>query len=203
MTSLNRKVLLNIPNLLTYSRIAVIPFITIFLMVQGPEHSAAFNRAMNLSAAFLFILAGISDIVDGYYARKYQMVSLMGKFIDPIADKLLHMAVMVLMIPMGRLPALLVLILLFREIVISGLRTIAAAEGMIIAAGPMGKRKTAWLNCGLSALLIYDPIFGISSYTVGWICMGIGTVYAIISGVEYLYLFYKHLKARDEKEEAS
>jgi len=192
--ALSRQVLLNIPNLVTYGRIAVIPLIMLLMMSQGPHREHSTNVILSLVAAFFFILAGISDLVDGHFARKYGMVSLMGKFVDPLADKLIHLAVMILMIPMGRLPAWLVVVLVSREMLISGLRAVAIGEGVEIPADRLGKKKTAWLNCGLSGLLIWYPIFGVSSYTFGWFCMVMGTIYSLISGGNYIWHFYRSLK---------
>ncbi len=174
----------------------MIPLVMVFMMIQGDHRSFEFNRNASLIAAFLFILAGISDVVDGYYARKLGQVSLMGKFIDPIADKLIHMAVMVVMVEMSHLPAWLVVLHLFREFAVSGLRSVAAGEGIIIDAGSAGKIKTAWLNISLACLIIYYPLFTISAYTLGWVSMVIATGYSFYSGMEYFYLFYKQVKAK-------
>jgi CDP-diacylglycerol--glycerol-3-phosphate 3-phosphatidyltransferase len=196
MNAFNRKTLLNVPNLLTYGWIAIVPVVMFFMLIQGPDKSFTFNRDMALVAAFFFIIAGISDIVDGYYARKMGQVSLMGKFVDPVADKLIHMAVMIVMVEMGNMPAWLVVLHMSRELLVSGLRSVAAGEGIIIAAGDSGKKKTAWLNVGLASLIIHYPLFGASSYTFGWFCMAVATLYSIYSGLEYFYLFYKQVSSR-------
>lgn len=196
MSEFSKKTLLNVPNLLTYSRIAVIPIVMLCLIKQGPTHSYHYNLTLSWVGAIFFILAGISDLVDGHYARKYGQVSLMGKFIDPIADKLIHMAVMLILIEMARLPAWLVVIHLFREFVVSGLRTVAIGEGVVIAAGSSGKKKTAWLNVSLSGFIIWYDIFGISTYSIAWVAMGVATVYSLYSGVEYFYLFVQGVRKK-------
>lgn len=195
MQALNRKIILSPPNLITFGRIAVIPVIAVLMMYISPENSQKTNINLSLAAAFFFILAGISDLIDGHFARKYKMVSLFGKFFDPMADKLIHMTVMVLMIPLDRLPAWLVVILLFREIFITGLRSVAAGEGIIIDSGDWGKKKTAWTNVALAGLLIWYPIFGASAYTIGWISMGVAVFYNLISGVQYTVVFFKDMKS--------
>lgn len=194
MPKINSKVLFSVPNLVTFSRIAIIPFIVWLLYIQGPEKTDVQNQILGAWTALLFILAGVSDLVDGYYARKYGIVSILGKFMDPTADKLVHMAVMVMLIPLGHFPAWLVVVVLFREIVISGLRTVAAAEGIHLSARDWGKKKMVWLTCGLSGLILYYPIpiLNISSYSFGWVCIGIGLIYSFLSAGEYLYLFFKH-----------
>ncbi|OGQ08086.1 MAG: CDP-diacylglycerol--glycerol-3-phosphate 3-phosphatidyltransferase [Deltaproteobacteria bacterium RIFCSPLOWO2_12_FULL_40_28] len=190
----DRSTLLSIPNLLTYGRIAVIPLIIVLMLLQSSEYSFRANRLLCISSAILFILAAISDLVDGYFARRLKQVSLMGKFFDPIADKLVHMTAIVMLIPLGRMPAWFAVILLFREFLISGLRSVAAGEGLIIAAGGSGKKKTVWFNVGLSGLLLYYPTFGVDVYKGGWICIGIGLAYSLYSAVEYFMLFVREVR---------
>lgn len=191
MRQTNRQILFNIPNLLTYGRIATIPGLVLLLHFQNLHQHPKINEWLAYSSAALFILAGISDLVDGYYARRHGMVSLLGKFIDPMADKLIHMTVLIMLIPLGRMPAWLVVLLLFREIFITGLRAVAAGEGLILDAGSAGKKKTAFLTVGLSGILIYYPIFGVDVYHTGWVLVIIGTIYAYYSGVEYFMRFIK------------
>lgn len=198
MAKSHRKTFFNIPNILTYSRIALIPVVVGLMMAQSPENSFETNRLLSWLSAAAFIVAGVSDLVDGYYARKYAMVSVMGKFIDPMADKLIHMAVMVQMIPMGRLPAWLVIILLFREILITGIRSAAVGEGLVIAASDSAKKKTAWLNVGLGALLVYYPIMDLNCYTVGWVALAIGSYYSLWSGAQYVVLFVKQMMGENK-----
>ena len=191
MSFRTRKGLWSIPNILSYSRIAVIPGLTVLLILLDPRKSYEWNRNLGYAAAFLFVLTGISDLVDGYVARKYGTMSVMGKFIDPMADKLVHMAVMVMMIPLGRLPAWFVVLLLFREIFITGLRSVAAAEGLIMGAGEWGKKKTATMHVGLSGILIYYPVLGVDLYSPALVCVAIGAILAIVSGVQYFVMFLK------------
>ncbi|HBF13874.1 MAG TPA: CDP-diacylglycerol--glycerol-3-phosphate 3-phosphatidyltransferase [Deltaproteobacteria bacterium] len=186
----------NVPNILTLGRIATIPIIMGLLFLQMGQNTFEFNKTVALVSAILFILAGISDLVDGAYARKYGQVSLMGKFFDPMADKLIHLSVMILLIPLGRFPAWLAILHLFREIFVSGMRSVAAGEGLIISASKMAKKKTAWLNVGLAALLVHYDILGVSAYSFGWVCTAVGTFYSILSGVEYGILFFKEMKKK-------
>ncbi|MBX7149725.1 CDP-diacylglycerol--glycerol-3-phosphate 3-phosphatidyltransferase [bacterium] len=190
----------SLPNLLTYFRIVVIPVLMVMMMVQGDHRTLLFNQWMGFFSALLFILAGITDVIDGHLARKYGQVSIIGKFLDPMADKLIMMAVMVLMIPMGRLPAWLVVLLLFRETLITGLRSVAAGEGIIIDADKLGKKKTICFNIGLSALLIYYPLpyLHTSAYTVGWFAMILGSVLSLISGYFYMSRFFKEMSQKNK-----
>jgi CDP-diacylglycerol---glycerol-3-phosphate 3-phosphatidyltransferase len=191
--------ILNVPNIITFSRILLIPVLTAFLLMIDPEKPLAYNQCMSLWAASVFAIAAISDLVDGYYARKFGEVSKIGKFFDPMADKLIHMTAMVLLIPLNRIAAWIVVVLLFREIFITGLRAMAAGEGIIIDAAAWGKRKTAWLNVGLSALLIYYPLFPgksyeLNSYAVGMVCIAIGFVYSVASAINYTLHFFKSVR---------
>lgn len=196
MSELSRKTLFNIPNMMTYGRITVIPIIVLFMLLESPRLPLSTNRWYAGIAAILFILAAISDVIDGYYARRYKMVSLMGKFFDPMADKLVHMAAMIVMISMGRINALLVLIILLREFFITGLRAVAAGEGIIIGAERLGKFKTISLNIGLSAMLIHYDFLGIPVRMFGLVFVVLGAALAIVSGGQYLYMFFNEVSKR-------
>lgn len=184
------KKIFNLPNILTLLRIAVIPLIMVLMHLQGRGYSQTTNLVLGYVAAFFFLAAAISDLVDGYFARKYNMVSLIGKLIDPMADKLVHMAVMVMFIPLGVIPAWLVVLHLFREISITGIRSVAAGYNVIMSADSLGKKKTVFLNCALTAFLLGKTFLGISSYTFGWFCLIVATVLSLISGCQYLVVFY-------------
>lgn len=188
--------LFNVPNLITYGRIVLIPVVAVLIMLMEPRRGVEYNGVISLVAMVIFAASGISDVVDGYYARKYGAVSLMGKFIDPMADKLSHMTAMVLLIPLGRIAAWLVAVLLFREIFISGIRAVAAGEGLIIDAAAWGKKKTVWLNCGISGLIYYYPMFPgtpieLNAHVAGMICMYIALVYSLASAFVYTKEFFR------------
>src|SRR5690606_23645843 len=122
---------LNIPNLLTMARILVIPLV-LWLIDQGTPRDCVY-------AALVYSAAAITDLLDGIIARRMGIVSVLGKFLDPLADKLLVMAALIWMVPMGRIPEWTVILLLGREISITGLRSIASSEGVVISAGSGGK----------------------------------------------------------------
>jgi CDP-diacylglycerol--glycerol-3-phosphate 3-phosphatidyltransferase len=191
--------LFNVPNIITFGRILVIPIIAVLLMFVAEADDVDYNKKLSLWTAVIFTIAAISDLVDGYYARKYGEVSIAGKFFDPMADKLIHMTAMVMLIPLGRLPAWLVVILLFREIFITGLRSMAVGEGVIIDAATWGKRKTAWLNVGIIALIVHYPVLSgtfleTNSRSVGLVCLVIATLYSMASGIAYTWDFFSKMK---------
>ena len=137
----------NVPNLLTFGRILVIPLFIELAYQASPLAS--------LLAGALFALAAITDVVDGWLARRMGLVTVIGKFLDPLADKLIVMAAMVMLVRLGRFPAWVAILLLSREFVVTGLRQIAASEGMVIAAGQEGKWKTSLQLCGVIALCLH------------------------------------------------
>ena len=145
----------NLPNLLTFIRILMIPLVLVLLDRGSPV--ACFW------AAVVYALAAITDMVDGWLARRSGLVSVLGKFLDPLADKLIVAAVLVWLVGMGRMPAWAVVLLLSREITITALRAIASSEGLVIAAGAGGKFKTALQFIGLICLILGYPYH----YTLG------------------------------------
>lgn len=140
---------LNIPNALTFGRILMIPLCLWFLDKDTPTSG--------FWAAIVFTVAALTDVLDGYLARKLDVVSVLGKLTDPLADKLIVMASLVWMVPMGRIPAWIVVVLLAREFSVTALRSVAASEGVIIQAGQEGKTKTALQMIGIIALLAGYP----------------------------------------------
>ena len=122
---------LNLPNILTLARIGAVPVMVVLLSCDTPE--------AGIWAAAVFGLASITDWLDGYLARRWEIVTILGKFLDPLADKLIVMASLIMFIPLGRVPAWAVFVILAREMVITGLRSIASAEGIVIAASDLGK----------------------------------------------------------------
>jgi CDP-diacylglycerol--glycerol-3-phosphate 3-phosphatidyltransferase len=137
----------NLPNLLTFGRMLLIPLFIYLAYQANPEAS--------FLAGALFAIAAITDVVDGWLARRMNKVTIIGKFMDPLADKLIVLAAMVMMVRLGRIPAWVAILLLSREFVVTGLRQIAASEGMVIAAGQEGKWKTALQLVGIVALCVH------------------------------------------------
>lgn len=140
--------------------------------------------------ALLFIAASITDWFDGYFARKFNATSTMGKFMDPIADKVLVATVLIMLIPSGRVGPLLVLLLLVRDILIGGVRSVAAADRVIIDAKAAGKWKTGMQMIGIPAILIHTPLFGIPIYEIGLLLLWVSVILSLISGYQYMRMYY-------------
>lgn len=190
----------NLPNLLTFARIVMIPLCLWFLDLDTPR--------AGFWAAIIFTLAAITDLLDGYLARKLNVVSVLGKLIDPLADKLIVMATLVWMVPMGRMPTWAVIVLLAREFSVTALRSVAASEGVIISAGQEGKTKTALQMIGIIALLVgypYHLSFGfvdlgvVDCMRVGRVLVYLSLVFSVASAAQYIGLFAQAVEAKEEK----
>jgi CDP-diacylglycerol--glycerol-3-phosphate 3-phosphatidyltransferase len=191
---------LNVPNLLTMGRIVMIPLFLWLLDSETPR--ACFW------AALVFTLAAITDILDGYLARKLGIVSVLGKFLDPLADKLIVMASLVWMVPMGRIAPWAVVVLIGREISVTGLRSIAASEGVVISAGQEGKTKTALQMIGIIALVLGYPYhlsylgldLGVVDLVhVGRVLIYLSLIFSIASAAQYLRLFGAAVEAKEKR----
>lgn len=137
----------NIPNILTLLRIAIIPVFVYFVGESDPVASTY--------SALIFAAAAITDVVDGFLARRWHLITVIGKFLDPLADKLIVNAAMVMLAYLGRVSPFVVIALISREFIVTGLRQVAATEGMVIAAGQEGKWKTALQLTGIIALCVH------------------------------------------------
>lgn len=181
-------VIINLPNTVTMLRICIIP--VLFFLLFNPD------RIWSLIIAALFIMAALTDLLDGYLARRYHIVTNIGKLLDPIADKIIVNTAMILMIPIGRIPAWIVAIIIIRDFTIDGIRTIATSEGMIIDASKLGKRKTLCQIFALSALIIHYPFLGANAHVVGMVILYVALWLTIHSGTDYMLKFYRHANKR-------
>lgn len=163
---------MNLPNKLTLLRIIMIPVFVVLLYLDFP-----FN---NLVALAVFILASITDTLDGYIARKYNLITDFGKFMDPIADKLLVTAAMQVFVDWHMMPAWVVIVVVAREFIVSALRLVAANNGRVIAAGWSGKVKTASTMVCICIMLLGLPQW------VNAVCSAVILVTTAYSGIEYL-----------------
>ncbi|WP_347036169.1 CDP-diacylglycerol--glycerol-3-phosphate 3-phosphatidyltransferase [Blautia obeum] len=169
---------MNTPNKLTIARMIIVPFLVIFLLTGWGGEA---NRYISLT---LFVVASVTDWFDGYLARKNNLVTNFGKFMDPLADKLLVCSVMICMIDLKRLPAWFVIIIIAREFIISGFRLIAAENGIVIAANYWGKFKTASQMIMIILLILhFDGIFVILEQIFIWLSLAL----TIISLITYIW----------------
>ena len=185
-----REELLNAPNLMTLGRILCIP---VFMGLLAYE-----NRRNSFLAALVFAAAAISDWLDGWLARVSNKVTTLGKFLDPLADKIIVLSALVMLVRLGRVPVWVVVIILARELLISGLRTIAMSEGLVIAASRGGKWKTSLQLSGIIALMVHYhfPIDYLlwtvvtDFHAVGLTLLYISLVPGITSAIDYVRAFY-------------
>lgn len=175
-----------LPMQLTWGRMAVCPFMVTLLWYGGD--------VANWVCAVLFIAASITDWFDGYFARKYHATSNLGKFMDPIADKVLVASALVMLIPSGRVGPVLVLILLMRDILIGGIRAVAAADRVVIDAKSAGKWKTGIQMVAIPALLIQNPVLGFPVVQTGIILLWISVILSVISGIQYIQIYSESKK---------
>jgi CDP-diacylglycerol---glycerol-3-phosphate 3-phosphatidyltransferase len=175
----------NLPNTITMLRMCVIP--ALFFLLMAPE------RIGSLVIAFFFMVAALTDFLDGYIARKYEIVTTMGKYLDPLADKLIVNTAMIMMIPIGRVPAWIVAVTVLRDLVVDGIRTISSAEGFVIEASRLGKQKTIAQGFAVTALIIHYPFLGADAHIVGMVMLYISLFLAIYSGIEYFLRFYREV----------
>ena len=174
---------LNTPNRLTLLRIVLIPVFVVFALLRA--------QWAQYVALLIYILACITDMLDGRIARARNLVTNFGKFADPIADKLLVMSALVVLVASGRMPAWVCIMMLAREFIISGLRLVAAGNGRVIAAGKLGKLKTVFQMSATIALMLLVPVTGKAllgrfGVVLANVLMYIATVLTIVSGAEYI-----------------
>lgn len=143
-------------------------------------------------AAFIFIVAAATDWLDGFYARKYKLVTNLGKFLDPLADKLLITAAFIALVEMQMLPAWIVILILSREFAVTGIRLVAAADGAVIAASPLGKAKTVTQLIAIAALMLHNFPFEAIGFPFATIMVWIAAIMTIISGIDY-FVKNKHI----------
>lgn len=176
----------NLPLWITLSRVFVAPVIVYALSVE--------SFWWDIFSAVLFIVASATDYFDGYYARKHNAVSNMGKFMDPIADKILVSCILVMLIPLERIDPYMVMVILARDLLIGGLRQVAAADQIIISAQASGKWKTALQMIAIPAVIVGERAWGIPFDKIGYWALWISTVLSVTSGLEYVLGYLKAVK---------
>lgn len=177
---------LNLPNSITIFRILLIPVFMAFLLGSVP-FGADRGRAEELGAllaAGIFVLAAASDSLDGYFARRRRQVTVLGAFLDPLADKLLVSAALLALIELHKLSAWVAMVIIAREFAVSGLRMVAAAEDVIIPASRLGKTKTASQMAAILAVIL-EPGYTLAGRTVSWYLLALAVVLTVWSGIDY------------------
>lgn len=175
---------MNLPNKLTILRVLMIPFFVVFMLMEGGA-----NPTYRYIAAAIFIVASFTDMLDGKIARKYNLVTNFGKFMDPLADKLLVCSGLICFTGLGQLPAWVVIIIISREFIISGFRLVASDSGIVIAASYWGKFKTV-SQMVMSVLLILDiPALAVLTTVFIWIAV----ILTVVSLVDYIAKNYRVL----------
>lgn len=166
---------MNLPNKLTMLRVIMIPFFIVFLLIPITPYDKWIALA-------IFILASLTDLLDGKIARKYNLVTNFGKFMDPLADKLLVCSALICLIELDKIPAWMVIIIIAREFIISGFRLVASDNGVVIAASYWGKFKTTFQMAAVCLLIADIAAIGVVTQVILWIAV----ILTVVSLVDYL-----------------
>lgn len=188
---MQRPLFRQIPNLLTLLRIAAIPVLVRLLMDPRPRASWA--------AMGVFLVASLTDFLDGWIARRYGLVTPLGKLLDPLADKLLVVSALIMLGVMDRQPGIpgwLLVLIVGREFAVTGLRSIAASEGIVMAAEVTGKVKMFLQSIGVHFLIVHYTYFGVNCYRVGFTLLVLGTLVGLWSAVSYHLQLFQRLRER-------
>jgi CDP-diacylglycerol--glycerol-3-phosphate 3-phosphatidyltransferase len=175
----------NLPNTITVLRIGVVPVLLLLPLFAG--------RLGSQVTAWIFIVAAVSDLVDGWLARRGQQVTRIGKLLDPLADKLLVATALIVLLSMARIPAWatwMVVVIIGRELAVTGLRGLASAQGQIMGASNLGKAKTLTQNVAIGALLFPDPTLGLPAHAIGLLLLAAATALTIWSGYDYFSAYF-------------
>jgi len=187
-----------LPNKLTLLRIACTPVMVLLLFfLARTGFSGAYGKSLSFLAAFLFGLASVTDLLDGFLARRRKMVTNFGKHFDPLADKLLVSATLIMLIPLGRVEAWMVLVIVGREIAVTGLRGIASSEGVILTPTEMSKKKMVFQIVAILGLLLHYEYFGIDFHGIGMFFMWLAVAVTLWSGIMYFRKFWYVLDRED------
>ncbi len=168
---------MNLPNKLTILRVIMIPFFVFSLLVYDGT-----NQYLRYVAAVIFVVASLTDLLDGKIARKYNLVTNFGKFMDPLADKLLVCSALICMVELNQLPAWMVIVIISREFIISGFRLVASDKGVVIAASYWGKWKTTFQMIGVVLLILNIEKLSVVTTIVIWIAL----ILTVISLIDYI-----------------
>ena len=181
----NRASVANLPNMLCITRLALIPAVVVCLYFSG--------RWGSFLAALFYGFAALTDFFDGFYARRYKIVTPLGKFLDPLADKLLVSVTMIMLITLDRIPAWIVMVIIAREMAVTGLRGIAVVEGKVIEASSLGKYKTIFQSVALILLCLHYEHVNVDCHAVGMIFLWVALLLTVWSGWVYFRMMKKVL----------
>ena len=176
---------MNLPNKLTIARMAMVPLFMIALLMNTP--------ASRIIATVIFALASLTDMLDGQIARKYNMVTNFGKLMDPLADKVLTAAAMICLVELGDLAAWIAVVIIFREYLITGLRSVAASENIVVAANIWGKVKTVCQMIALMLLMVKPQVVALCGIDLGLWLMYVAVALTIYSGLDYVLKLNKQI----------
>lgn len=176
---------MNLPNKLTIARMCMVPLFMIALMINTP--------ASRIIATVIFALASLTDMLDGQIARKHNMVTNFGKLMDPLADKVLTAAAMICLVELGDLAAWIAVVIIFREYLITGLRSVAANENIVVAANIWGKVKTVCQMIALMLLMLKPQILALCGIDIGLWVMYVAVALTIYSGLDYVLKLNKQI----------
>jgi CDP-diacylglycerol--glycerol-3-phosphate 3-phosphatidyltransferase len=190
-----KKSIFNLPNSLSFFRIGCIPLLMILLFFP--------RRTTSFLAALTFGLASISDLLDGFVARRRQLVTTFGKFLDPLADKLIVSAALIMLIPLDRVPAWMVVVIIGRELAIMGLRSVAVSEGKVITADHLGKQKMVFQTVAILGLLLHFEYYGVNYHVVGMFFLWLAVIITLWSGFNYFRNFWDVLEENDRTSEGN
>ena len=200
---MKRSELFNSPNLVSLLRLTMAPVLFVLLYLEKYFNEDGHTVVYGLVAAIVFLLAALSDILDGYLARKTGQITDVGKFLDPLADKVIVATALILLVGLDRCPAWIALVIILREMIITGLRGIAQTKGTIIAASHLGKRKTVLQDIALVALLVHHPLnigalwgstwkyWTLHFHELGAVVLYIAVFYTLYSGYDYIAKFIR------------
>jgi CDP-diacylglycerol--glycerol-3-phosphate 3-phosphatidyltransferase len=192
----------NLPNRLTMFRVVLIPIIllSLYFNLSSDAWFVANIKTLNYIAAWTFVAASITDFFDGYIARKKNIVTVFGSFLDPIADKFLVISSLIMLLALGRIHVLIVLILVLREMYITALRLLAMEKGLSVPVGTLGKWKTATQMIGVPLLMANDKPWGLDMPLLGTIAIYLASLFSLYSALEYsLGLIRKIRKENKQK----